>query len=161
MTNSQPASMPSLVSLLICDQVIDDKLTHKKSAIGIFNTILVPKMPTAIQHMAILAALTEISGRVNLELRLIRDADNEVLFSGKGAVEAPDPLAVVDLLFALRGVRIPEPGAYAFELLCGAAILGRRRFRVMVREGGKGGGTVGAPPDTNPEPDAGPEDPAL
>lgn len=137
--NERPdAAVPTLVSLLICDQVIDDKLSNKKSAIGIFNTIVVPKLPTLLHQTALLASVTEITGRVELEIRLVRDADNEVLFSGKGAVEAPNPLAVVDLLFAMQGLRIPDAGQYAFELLAGGAILGRRRFQVLraTKEGG-------------------------
>lgn len=130
------AAAPSLVSLLICDQVIDDKLSHKKSAIGIFNTILVPKFPTAIHQMAILASVTEITGRTEMELRLVCDKDNEVLFSGKGAVDAPNPLAIVDLLFSMQGVKIPAEGQYAFELLSGAELLGRRRFLVRSRPPG-------------------------
>lgn len=134
MDDQESITLPTLVSLLVCDQVIDDKLSNKKSAIGIFNTILVPSVPTAIQQLAILASVTEIDARVELELRLVRDAYNEVLFSGKGAVEAPNPLAVVDLLFAMQGVRVPAAGQYAFELLCGGEILGRRRFQVVVRQ---------------------------
>ena len=133
MSEQRPPAIPTLVSFLICDQVIDDKLSNKKSAIGIFNTVLVPKVPTAIHQMAILASLTEISGRIELEMRLVNDGDNSVLFSGKGAVDAPNPLAVVDLLFAMQGLRIPEGGHYAFELLSGGEILGRRRFQVIVR----------------------------
>ncbi len=133
MSERRPAAVPTLVSLLLCDQVIDDKLSNKKSAIGIFNTILVAKVPTVIHQMAILASLTEIAGRTEVELRLVRDADDTVLFSGKGAVEAPDPLAVVDLLFAMQGLQIPEPGQYAFELLGGGELMGRRRFQVRLR----------------------------
>lgn len=135
MTEPQP-TVPTLVSLLLCDQVIDDRVTGKKSAIGIFNTILVPKMPTSIQQMSILASVTEISTRAELELRLVSDADNHVLFGGRGKVEAPDPLAVVDLLFSLQGIRIPAAGPYAFELLSGGEPLGRRRFHVYVRAQG-------------------------
>jgi len=157
MTTHSPTAVPSLVSFLICDQVIDDKLSNKKSAIGIFNTILVPKLPTSIQQMAILASVTEIPGRVELEIRLIRDTDDAVLFSGKGAVEAPNPLAVVALLFAMQGVHIPEPGQYAFELLSRGEILGRRRFQVLVRppntpaHGTPGAGGPPNVPGTPPE----------
>lgn len=125
---------PTLVSLLLCDQVIDDRLTNKKSAVGIFNTIVVGQLPGTIHQLAVLASLTEITGRVELELRLVRDADDGVLFSGRGAVEAPDPLAVVDLLFALQGIRVPAAGQYAFELLSDGALLGRRRFQVLLRQ---------------------------
>lgn len=147
MTEHKPAAVPTLVSILVCDQVIDDKLSNKKSAIGIFNTILVPKVPMAIHQLAILASVTEIVGRVELEIRLVRDSDDAVLFSGKGAVEAPDPLAVVDLLFAMQGVKIPEAGQYAFELLSGGELLGRRRFQVWVRPQGPGM-PPGVPPGT-------------
>lgn len=134
MSDQPVASTPTIVSFLVCDQVIDDKLTGKKSAIGIFNTIFVREVPSAVQHMAILASLTEIVGRVQMELRLVRDADNSVVFSGRGEVEAPSPLAVVDLLFSLQGVRVPAEGQYAFELLASNELLGRRRFQVRIRQ---------------------------
>lgn len=149
MDERRTAAAPSLVSLLLCDQVIDDRLSNKKSAIGIFNTIVVARVPTSINQVAILASLTEIAGRAELEVRLVRDSDDEVVFSGRGMVEAPNPLAVVDLLFAMQGVRIPEPGQYAFELLSGAALLGRRRFQVIVRDPRTPG--QGPPVETTPE----------
>lgn len=133
MSEQRSTPAPTLVSLLICDQVIDDKLTNKKSAIGLFNLIVVPRLPAAIQQMAVLASLTEITGRTQLELRLVRDADNAPIFSSSGYVTAPNPLAVVDLLFAMRGVRIPSAGQFAFEVLHGAELLGRRRFQVIVQ----------------------------
>lgn len=133
MSESRTPVAPSLVSFLICDQVIDDKLTNKKSAIGIFNTIVVPAVPAQMQSVAILVSLTEINHRAELELRLVRDADNAVVFSGRGAVEAPNPLAVVELLFGIQGVRLPDAGPYAFEILSDGEILGRRRFHVFVR----------------------------
>jgi hypothetical protein len=145
MNQSRGAQAPTLVSMLVCDQVIDDKLSNKKSAIGIFNTVMVPRMPTAIHQMAILASLTELVGPAALELRLVRDSDNDVLFRGQGTVEAPNPLAVVDLVFGLHGVRVPDAGQYAFELWSGSELLGRRRFQVVVRTP-----PSGPPPDALP-----------
>jgi hypothetical protein len=153
MMSGQPTkAAPSVVSLLLCDQVIDDKLTGKKSAIGIFNTIMASQIPTTIQQMVILASVTEISGQAGVELRLIRDTDNQMLFGGKGTVEAPNPLAVVDLLFAMHGVHIPEAGQYAFELLSGGELLARRRFQVRLRQRPTPpSGEAGGPPDSPAE----------
>lgn len=128
---------PTLVSILICDQVIDDKLTNKKSAIGIFNMVYAAEFPSRMAQINVLASVTEISGRVPLELRLARDADNSTVFSTRGQVEAPNPLVTVDLVFNLQGLQIPEPGQYAFELLCEGDLLGRRRFQVMPRPSAK------------------------
>jgi len=148
MDERESPTVPSVVSLVLCDQVIDDRLSDKKSAIGIFNTVLVPQFPAVINQMAILASVTEISGRADVELRLVRDSDNAVLFSGHGPVEAPNPLAVVDLLFAIHGVRIPEPGQYAYEIVCQQAILARRRFQVLSRPPAR--------PEIKPPPPPGP-----
>src|SRR5437762_2474031 len=95
-------AVPTLVSILLCDQVIDDKITNKKSAIGLFNMVLVQSLPTAIQQVAVLATITEITSRVRIELRLVRDSDNAVLFSTNGPVpmDSPNPLAMVDLVFS-------------------------------------------------------------
>lgn len=154
MTERHPhPAPPTLVSLLICDQVIDDRLTGKKSAIGLFNTVVVAQLPTAVQQMAVMATLTEIGGRTPLELRLVRDADNRVLFSSVGAVEAPDPLAMVDLVFNLRGLRLAAAGQYAFELLSGGELLGRRRFHVVVRPARQAAGEA-----QGPQAPSGPED---
>jgi hypothetical protein len=125
--------LPSLVSLLICDQVIDDRLTNKKSAIGLFNTVLVRQVPATIHQMVVLAALTEIQGEIGVGLRLVRDADNATLFHAQEKVRAPDPLATVDLLFGLHGFQLAHAGQYAIELMSGTALLGRRRFRVLER----------------------------
>ena len=136
MTDNPSIAAPSLVSLLICDQVIDDKLTNKKSAIGLFNTVLVPSLPTRINQLAVMATLTEISGRTPMQLRLVSDSDNNVLMQTHGHVDAPDPLAMVDLVFAMHGIPIGVAGQYGFELLSEGDLLGRRRFRVLV--GGPG-----------------------
>jgi len=132
MSDHPSIAAPTLVSLLICDQVIDDRLSNKKSAIGLFNTVLVPSLPTRIQQMAVMATLTEITGRTPLQLRLMRDEDNSVLMQTRGHVDAPDPLAMVDLVFAMQGVPVANAGQYAFELLSEGELLGRRRFQVRV-----------------------------
>ena len=132
MSEHPSIATPTLVSLLICDQVIDDRLTNKKSAIGLFNTVLVPSVPTRMHQLTVMATLTEISGRTPLRLRLMRDEDNSVLMQTKGHVDAPNPLAMVDLVFAMQGVPIAKAGQYAFELLSERDLLGRRRFRIVI-----------------------------
>lgn len=136
MAESAPVTVPTLVALMICDQVIDDRLTHKKSAIGLFNTVLVGSVPTQVQQIVVMASLTEISARSPIELRLVRDADNDILFATRGFVEAPNPLATVDLIFTMHGIQLRTVGQYAFEVLSNGEILGRRRFHVTVRPAG-------------------------
>ncbi|MBI5864127.1 MAG: hypothetical protein HZB38_06435 [Planctomycetes bacterium] len=122
---------PTLVALLLCDQVIDDRLTGKKSAIGLFNMVVVPNTPSRLANMVVMASLTEISARTTVELRLMRDADNATILRTQGVVDAPDPLATVELVFAMQGVQIPSHGQFAFELWAQGEMVGRRRFQVV------------------------------
>jgi hypothetical protein len=152
MSDHPSIAAPTLVSLLICDQVIDDRLSNKKSAIGLFNTVLVPSLPTRIHQLAVMATLTEITGRTPLQLRLMRDEDNSILMQTRGHVDAPNPLAMVDLVFAMQGVPIAKAGQYAFELLSQGDLLGRRRFQVRV---GRPRPPQAKPPPDSTEPDSG------
>ncbi len=150
MSEHPSIAVPTMVSLLVCDQVIDDKLSNKKSAIGLFNTVLVPSVPTRLHRLAVMATLTEISGRTPLRLRLMRDEDNRVLMQTNGHVDAPNPLAMVDLVFVMQGVPVEKAGQYAFELLSGGELLGRRRFHVVIGRPRAPGQT---PPPSDVEPD--------
>jgi hypothetical protein len=136
---SESINVPALVSLIICDQIIDDRLSNKKSAIGLFNAVLVPRVPAALSQVTVLASLTEIKQQADIELRLMRDSDNLVLFGAGQAVQAASPLATVDIVFALQGIRIEQAGPYAIELRCAGEILGRRRFQVFDRSQQQGG----------------------
>lgn len=157
MSEKMPPASPSLVSLLICDQVIDDRMTNKKSAIGLFNSVLVASVPTRLHQLAVMATLTEITGRTPLRLRLMRDENNAVLMETRGHVEAPNPLAIVDLVFAMQGVPIAHTGQYAFELLTDVELLGRRRFHVVIgrppqlQRPAQPGGPGALPPDIGPD----------
>lgn len=154
MSDPRPVPLPTLISLLICDQVIDDRLTNKKSLIGLFDTILLQSLPAVVPQVVILATLTEIAARTPLELRLVRDADGAVLVSSSGHVEAPTPLATVDLVFAMQGIQLSAAGQYAFELLCGGELLGRRRFQVVLRKPPAGPvGTISGLPGVPPQPE--------
>jgi hypothetical protein len=127
---SSPA--PTLVSLLLCDQIIDDRMTGKKSAIGLFNVAMVQAVPVRLSQIVVMASLTEITGPTTVELRLIRDADNVSILNTQGTVDAPDPLSTVELIFGMQGIQIPTAGQFAFELWAQGDLLGRRRFQVVV-----------------------------
>lgn len=132
MTRTTAQTPPTLVSLLLCDQVIDDRLTNKKSAIGLFNTVVVADVPARFAQLTVMATLTEITARTTVELRFIRDADNYALLATQGSVEAPDPLAIVELIFSLHGINLPTLGQYGLELYAHGELLGRRRFQVLM-----------------------------
>ena len=100
------------LALLVCDTIIEDKLTGKKTLIGLFDRIQSGRFPCVHPAMTVFVSLTGSRGNYPCEV-ICRHQDNEtVSFSAKGQVSLPDPLTVVDLVFRLNGVRFPKPGTY-------------------------------------------------
>ena len=66
-------SSPIGLAIVICDQIIEDKLTHKKSLIGIFNQIATPTFPCRHPRMAVFVSLTEGRGAYDVRLRMVHE----------------------------------------------------------------------------------------
>ena len=126
---------PICLSIILCDMVIEDKRTNNKSYINTFNQIWVPRMPYHHPHMCVVISLTECMGRHELAIEFSRDTPEgeERLLELKGELNSPDPLAVVDLNFELRGFRIVGWGKYTIKAkaLPDGTILGQRHFTAI------------------------------
>src|SRR5438046_3092720 len=68
---------PMAQALVICDQIIEEAGTHKKSLIGIFNSIFASTFPIQYSKMCVYASLTNGRGRVKMELRGVHVADED------------------------------------------------------------------------------------
>jgi len=105
------------LSLVVCDTIIEDKLTGKKSLIGLFDRIHARVFPCVHAMMAVFVSLTSGHGKYPCEI-LCRHSDGKaVAFSAKGEIVMPEPSRVVDLVFRLNGVRFPKPGTYWLHFL--------------------------------------------
>ena len=66
---------PICLSIVLCDQVIEDRRTNKKSYIGVFNDILVERLPAKHPCMYLVVSLTNCLGRREIEITIARDTD--------------------------------------------------------------------------------------
>lgn len=121
---------PFGVALVICDQIIEDKLTGKKSLIGIFNQIATQSFPCRHPQVCVFIAITEGRGQCAARLRIVHDESNHVVAEVNGNIQFPDVHTVVELNFNLVGLVFPEPGVYAIEFYCDDALVLERRFHV-------------------------------
>jgi hypothetical protein len=123
--------IPSGLAIVVCDQIIEDKLTGKKSLIGIFNQIGTQNFPCRHPQVCVFVSLTEGRGRCGARLRIIHDESNHVVAEVKGNIEFSDVHVVVELNFNLVGLVFPEPGTYSIEFYCDDALVLERRFNVI------------------------------
>jgi len=121
---------PTGIAIVICDQIIEDKLTGKKSLIGIFNQIATQSFPCRHPQVCVFVSLTEGRGQCAARLRIVHDESDHVVAEVNGNIQFPDVHMVVELNFSLVGLVFPEPGVYAIEFYCDDALVLERRFQV-------------------------------
>jgi hypothetical protein len=132
MTADKPS--PIGLAMVICDQIIEDKLTNKKSLIGLFNHIGTGSFPCRRPEMCVFVSLTEGRGQSSARLRIVHDADEQIVADLNGPIEFPDIHSVVDMNFTLGGLVFPEPGLYSIEFYCDDALILERRFTLTKLE---------------------------
>jgi hypothetical protein len=118
---------PILLSAVICDRVIFDRITGMPSLINIIQTINAPKYP--IRNVIVFfCELTNGHGMTNATIKLVNaQKEDQVLFEQKGQVEFKDVQQIVTLAVNLHGVIFPQPGEYRFQLFAEQQLLGERK----------------------------------
>lgn len=115
-------SQPLCLGITLCDQVIEDKRTNKKSLIGVFNDILAASLPAKHPCMFLVISLTNCLGKIDTEVTICRDSeygeDSKPLVGIRGQIEGRNPLDVLDLVVELRDMPLAEAGKYTIEMRC-------------------------------------------
>ncbi len=101
---------PTGLAIVICDQIIEDKLTGKKSLIGIFNQIGAQNFPCRHPQLCVFLSLTEGRGQCAARLRIVHDETDHVVAEVNGQIQFPDIHTVVELNFGLVGLTFPDRG---------------------------------------------------
>jgi len=73
-------SVPAVLALLLCDQVITDAQTHKKSLIGVFQNVNSFSFPAPLK-VALYAKLADAEGNYDLKVRVVRLKDDSLLYN--------------------------------------------------------------------------------
>lgn len=140
-TNHPP--QPVVKAFLVCDQIIQDAQSGKKSLIGVFHELRAERFPAVHPILWIYANLTDAHGRYHFQIRLVDVERGDVLGRGEPpAIEIPGPLQTTELSAQLRNVALPRPGTYEFQLLSNDQMLATKAIRATLvkpngaREGG-------------------------
>lgn len=131
-----PTSLPDPVclSVILCDQVIEDKRTSKKSLIGVFNEVLVTNVPAKHDCMFLFVTLTNCLGNHEINIEFSRDTEYDVesIMQIHGQIQGRNPMDIIDLVFELRGMPLPQSGKYQIDVYSVAtnARIAQRSFHV-------------------------------
>lgn len=125
----KPSPIP--LSLILCDAIIEDKKTNKKSLIGMFSTVTTGKVPCVLGRFGVFISLTEGIGEYTCALRCIFAEDNTLIGETKGKVCFKDRREVVEVTLDVNGVTFPQYGDYRFDLYCEDSLVISRKITIV------------------------------
>jgi hypothetical protein len=127
-------NIPSVLAIVLCDRIIIEQGTGKKTLIGIFNNLNAASFPT-VQPVGFYASLTDLEGHYRFDIRVVRLAgDGEELMGGAEAeFTAHDRLAILEMAVNLPPVPFTAPGRYEFQLFADGVYIGRATLNVQMR----------------------------
>jgi len=126
------APVPKTNAMLVCDYVITEQGSKKKSLIGIFENIGASKFPFIHPTLSVYIKLTEANGNFRFRLELIDLKTNIVIGNGllPHDIAIANPLMAHELVFNLRGLKFSHPGEYEFRIYANDRIFGQKTFVV-------------------------------
>lgn len=120
---------PILLSSVICERVIFDRITGSPSLIGIIQNINAPRFPVRFWQVVFFCEMTNGHGQTETKIRLVdEEQDDKAIFEQKGMVEFVNVQQTVTLAVNLQGLVFNHPGQFRFQLFCGEHLLGERRI---------------------------------
>ncbi|MHC4471086.1 MAG: DUF6941 family protein [Planctomycetota bacterium] len=123
---------PVVKAFLICDYVIHEQETNKKSCIGIFHQINASRFPCRHGQLAIYANITDALGDYAFHLSLVHLKDGKQIGTGSTpSLNIPDKLQTAELAFTLQNIVFPEPGKYEFHLMANDELIAQKSFHVL------------------------------
>jgi hypothetical protein len=141
--------VPDVLAMLVCDQIITDRLTGKQSLIGMFSKVHAVAFPATHPQLCVFVALTDGHGKTELTIRIVDANDaRPPIVEGKGAVDFQNPRAIANLTLQFHGLTFPAPGEYRVQLWSHGQLL--REARLELR-----------PVQPRPKPAADPEPPPV
>jgi len=125
-------NIPSVLAILLCDWIIIEQGTEKKTLVGVFENLKSTGFPV-VRPMGFYARLTDLEGHYHFTLRIVRlNGDKEDFMAGaEFNFKSDDRLGTLELALNLPAVPFTEPGRYEFQLSADGIYLGRAAMNVV------------------------------
>jgi hypothetical protein len=129
--------VPSVVAMLVCDQIIAEQGTNKKSLIGIFEHLGSTSFPVQVGRISVYAKLVDALGKHHFRLRLVTLKDEKLIMEIGIDADVKEG-GGVELALNMGNLTLPEPGKYEFQLYAEDIYLHRVTMDAALVQGGQG-----------------------
>jgi hypothetical protein len=125
--------LPVPEAFLLCDQVVSDEFTKKKTLVGVFDRIWVSGFPTKHFPVVFYARLYDGQGEYNFRVDYVRANSHQVLGSASGKIAVANRYTGIEFSLAFPPIPIPEEGDYEFQLWINDHYIHRTKFKALKR----------------------------
>jgi hypothetical protein len=123
---------PSVQAFLVCDSVIEDSLTKKKSLIGIFTHLQAAVFPFQHHQLGLYFCMTDAEGTYHFEIDLVYvNRDQLVCRASLPHIAIEDRLQIADFGINIPALLFPAPGRYEFRLRVDGHVIAQKDFNVI------------------------------
>lgn len=107
---------PVCLAFLLCDYVISDEGTKKKTVVGLFDTIWVKGFPAQHRRAVLYVRLIGAEGQYDATVEYVNVSTEEVLGRAVGKIEVQDRHRPAEFVVEVGPLDIPTAGEYEFRL---------------------------------------------
>ncbi len=126
---------PKINAFLICDHVIHEAGTNKKSLIGVFHNISANSFPCTHYSMCIYVNLIDAQGTYDFELKLIDLAGGAQIGNALlPRIVISDRLKPAEICINLQGITFARHGKYEFQFYGNRELIASKDFLVEKRD---------------------------
>ncbi len=125
---STAKARPVTSAFLLCDQIITEEGTHKKTLIGIFTTMVNPEFPTKHGPVALYYRGIMGPGEHEFHIDYTRRGSDDLLGEVMGTLVVKDGRVPIELAAVLPFIEVPAEGPYEFKLWIDGAYVQRATF---------------------------------
>lgn len=122
--------LPIPLSMVLCDTIIEDRKTAKKSLIGLFSTVTTAQVPCVLGRFGVFISLTEGIDEYSCSLQCVFSDDNSVIGEIKGSIKFRNRRDIVEIALDIGGINLLKFGDYRLDLYCDQSLLISRTFTV-------------------------------
>lgn len=137
---------PKNNALLVCDHIITEVGTNKRTIVGVFEVIFAQDFPHS-HAIGVYFKFTDASGNYVFRFDLVDLERNQVIGSiPTNSLTVQDPLQAYELVIAQIGMLFPHPGRYEVQVYANDQICAQKTLSVVQPQ------PQSAPPQPPPPP---------
>ena len=122
---------PNSNAFLVCDHIITEVGTNKRTIVGVFEVIFAQEFPHT-HGIGLYYKFTDASGDYVFRFDLVDLDQNKVIGSiPTNKLTVQDPLQAYELVIAQIGTSFPHPGRYEFQVYANDQICGQKTLTVI------------------------------